>query len=682
MIESIQAELSRGDSAAAIAAAQGHLSEHPDDARALHLLGVAQRIGGDLTGAGESLDRAIALMPDEPQFHLSRALLALSQGQPQAAAAALDAVTAQDPNALAAYVLGVQAALERGDLDAARAQLRLAQRVAAEHPHVLAMEGNLALVEGRASAALGPLTRALEAVPEDGFVLSSLGLAFLAAGNPAFAAQSLRRALDSLPRAVHLRHALIEALRRQGHLDEALAEVATLRAACPGDESLLALAGDLHLARGELEPALAVWGEMLTSSPRPAGPLALVLRTLVQAGATSAAEMLRDDVVAAQPDQDAVWQAGALVAGGDARALHAYAQRWLARLPDSFAGMAARAASAEALGELGAAEADADLVLGLHPAHPEAHLVKLRAELRRDPSAALARAERLVAAARTPETRAACLGWRALALDALGRCAEAAADWQLARAEDPSARPLPPADRPAPAVQPSDGGAPPRLLAGPPGSVAYRIALLLQGLEGLAVLDDRHGFSPRQDGLDPDRADGAVATQQGWRLLIERGGVDTGRALDWLLHFDARHEAHLPDARLLAVLGDPRDLLLEWLAMGSPQQYAFPGVEAAGRWLQDALKPLLRRLQPAREGDLLLRREELESDPVSACTRIAAFCDLSDPPDADALRRVALGLGGLPRNLPAGRWRAYAEALAEGFAPLHEVATQLGYPAA
>jgi len=31
---------------------------------------------------------------------------------------------------------------------------------------------------------------------------------------------------------------------------------------------------------------------------------------------------------------------------------------------------------------------------------------------------------------------------------------------------------------------------------------------------------------------------------------------------------------------------------------------------------------------------------------------------------------------------PAGHWRAYAEPLAEAFAPLHAIATRLGYASA
>jgi len=682
MFESIEAALASGDAAAALAAARELVAQQPDDPRALHLLGIALRLSGDAESAAAPLDRAIALAPDDAQLHLARAMLALSTGDSETAFGALDQATVHDPNALAAYVLRGHTAVSQGDQARAEAQLGLAQRVNPDHPHVLALEGNLALAFGEAKDALPPLTQAVQAAPDDAFVLSCLGLAFLATGNPAFAEQSLRRALEKQPEARRLRWALIDALRRQEQFGEAMAELDALLQAQPDDAAALALKGDLYIAMGELDQALACFRRLLSATPRPGRALAAVLRSLLQVGVADAAELMFDEQVRARPTDDEVWVAGLVLQPEHAKALEQYAARWLAQVPDSVAGTLARAEAAERLGDLGAAEDAADLVLGLEPASSTAHFIKLRAELRLAPEAALERAERLLGAARNIPARRTCLVWRGFALNALGRSAEAVRSWTEARELPAAARPLPETAPPAGEPQPSDEGVPPRLLWGLPGSPVRQIVWMLHGIEGFQMLDDRFGMNPRQDGLGPDRPDGAFATQQGWRLVAERSHVDIAHALDWLLHFDRRHATQLPDARLMTVLADPRDLLLNWLAYGSAQEYHFPGPVEAGDWLAKALLPLAERIESGREDDLLVRLEDVQQDPAGCAAAIGRFCGLPEVPDSIRLASAMRGLGDQPMAFPAGHWRAYAEPLAEAFAPLHAIATRLGYASA
>ncbi len=49
-------------------------------------------------------------------------------------------------------------------------------------------------------------------------------------------------------------------------------------------------------------------------------------------------------------------------------------------------------------------------------------------------------------------------------------------------------------------------------------------------------------------------------------------------------------------------------------------------------------------------------------------------------PNARALSRPNLALGGMPNQFPAGHWRHYREAFEEAFAMLTPVAVRLGYP--
>jgi hypothetical protein len=161
---------------------------------------------------------------------------------------------------------------------------------------------------------------------------------------------------------------------------------------------------------------------------------------------------------------------------------------------------------------------------------------------------------------------------------------------------------------------------------------------------------------------------------------LREGGVDPGTAIDWLPYYDGRVASQLPDARLLAVIDDPRDLLLNWMAFGAPQGMA-PAPEVAATWLAARLQGVVSRIEA---GDAALCRidsTDLLRDPDAAAARVQAFLGLGDGLPVERLLQARTGIGGLPTAFEPGHWRAYAEPLAAAFARLQPLATQLGYPA-
>jgi hypothetical protein len=78
----------------------------------------------------------------------------------------------------------------------------------------------------------------------------------------------------------------------------------------------------------------------------------------------------------------------------------------------------------------------------------------------------------------------------------------------------------------------------------------------------------------------------------------------------------------------------------------------------------------------------VVRSEALDQDTPATLATVQAFLQLDEALDTDASRAALIRLGGMTRNLPAGHWRAYAQVLADAFAPLQAVAARLGYPAA
>src|SRR3546814_16678067 len=85
---------------------------------------MALRASGDSDAALVSIDRAIALAPEDAELHSHRAGYLVGGRQLEAAQAALSQTVELDPNQFGAYVLQAQLALGRGDVEIGRASSR------------------------------------------------------------------------------------------------------------------------------------------------------------------------------------------------------------------------------------------------------------------------------------------------------------------------------------------------------------------------------------------------------------------------------------------------------------------------------------------------------------------------------------------------------------------------------
>ena len=685
MLDAAFAAIARGDAVAALAAAQSSLEATPELADAHLALGLALQLGGDLSAAATALERAIVLDPNRAALHLARASLATAQRDPAAADAATSAAISVDPNSLGAYLMALHLALGRRQPDEAKRLLALAKRVAADDPQVLAAEGSLALAINDHADALRLLSQAAIALPDDPLVLAGLGLAHRAAGNHAFAEATLNRAIAKQPQAVGLRWALIDSLRRQGREVDAISPLRELLAIKPDQRAALALLGDLLMRKGEVAAGLDVYRQLILLPPFQLAPLDRLLQRMVQAGMQQPALAMLDEALARFPNEAMLWQRRMQGAGRDPLALAAVLQRWQQAQPDSANMLAASADLAEWRGDLTSARAHASEALARDPSMIGTEAILLRAELQAEPAAALNRIERLLATSPAAAWLRALNFWRGQAHDRLGQTTQAVAAWEDAWAHSGDGEPLPAAIA-APALTPSAGaelrrelGPPPRLLWSPPGGRPREVLAMLAQVPGFTVLDDRFSRAARADGFGPPRSDGGLASEAGWRHVIEQLGGDPSRCIDWLPHWDSRIAAALPGASLVAVVADPRDLLLNWLAFASPFAVRFPGLIAAATWLRQSLQPLLARIESADPNLLLVTDSQLIDDPAQVAIRLQQTLSLDALPDVATLTASRRGMGGLPVAFAPGHWRTYAEPLAAAFAPLQPIAERLGY---
>jgi tetratricopeptide (TPR) repeat protein len=676
--------LRRGAHDEALAAAREAAAERPDDAQAHRWLAVALAQAGQPAQALASIDRALELAPGEAELHLVRGSLLLAACKPDAARAALDQATGLDPNQVGAYFLQAQLALARGDADEAERQARLAARLAPAHPQHHVIAGMVALRRGDAETALRELTAASEAGMDEPQLTYALGLAHLRLGRTAFAEQAFVRSLERMPGADSLRPLIADLRMQQRRPADALEILRPLLERPQPAPALRRLAGILELEAGRPQEAVRWLQPALAENPRERALLGPLLDAWHQLGQGDQARTTLEQALAATPDDDALWEAR--LAFADAGERRAVVERWNDARQNHPPALEALAALHDEAGESGQAIALTRRVVELAPERLTSQLRLAGIEFVDAPAAAAARLRALLERHQAPAVRSMLYARLAEAEDRTGDQVANIGAW-LARQREwqVEAQPLP-EPVPAPAGWPAPGEADERAIAllwGPPGSGVQILANVAMR-SGLPLLADRFGPNPPRDPLQSPQAaarlaDGTLSPHdlaEQWRGQLPARGIGDGDAvIDWLPWWDnallLALRPQLPAARLLVALRDPRDLLLNWLAFGSQPLLAIESPQAAARWLAGILGQVAdlheQDLQPHR----LLRLDDADGPGALFDTlNIALDTDLPVP-----------GQRHLPGPwLPAGRWRAYAEVLAEPFAELHAVAQRLGYP--
>lgn len=413
-------QLRRGEHGEALATARRFAAENPADPQAQRMLALAEGANGDLVAAQASLDRAIALAPDDATLHFQRAGLLLGAHQVGPAQASLDASIRLNPNELGAYVLQAQLALGRNDLDEAARLARLAARIEPEHPLVQTVEGMLALQAGEVDKAIATLSRAADGAPDDLQPRYALGFAYMAKQHFAFAEQAFRSVIARLPDAGMLRAILADLLWRQGHAAAAADELAPLLAdPATATAAVRRFAGELELSAGRNERAAQLLQSALADDPRDERTVAAITEAWRRLGRADHARRELDAALAKGTAPDALWRAR-LVFMSDLEEGDDLVARWRAAAPESIVALEAAMTMHLNNARLEEAEEVARAIAARQPDHEHARLRLLLGDVRRSPREAISRIEQILThEAPRPEREQLLKEWRALALDSL-----------------------------------------------------------------------------------------------------------------------------------------------------------------------------------------------------------------------------------------------------------------------
>ncbi|WP_439533976.1 tetratricopeptide repeat protein [Polymorphobacter sp.] len=267
------------------------LAADPDDGDALTLLGMIEQRAGHVDAALAALGRARALDPANPA-RLGNHALALKRA---------------------------------GDFHGAIEALQTALRLRPGAAVTLANLGGCLIDAGRAGEAVAPLEAALAARPEHFDALANLGIARARTGDLAAAIGAYDKALALRPDAIEVRLNRVDALVAGGRADEALRTLEAMLARYPGHPRASNQLAGLLEAKGDLEGAIAVYGEALDRGGlnHPVG--VNLTRALVQTGRPREAVALADRLIAALPSVTTplALKCAALERAGEAEALAA-----------------------------------------------------------------------------------------------------------------------------------------------------------------------------------------------------------------------------------------------------------------------------------------------------------------------------------------------------------------------
>ncbi len=680
MIATITQALQRGDTAAALSAAQAFAISDPQNPQAHHWLGICLQRSGDIAGARSAIDQAINMAPDRADFQISRAALALEQKDYAAAEQGMKDAVNLDPNQLQAYVTLAHMALARGENDEATKQLKLAQRIDPDHPQVLLLEGHVAQYSGQADKALKCFTVAAELDSKNPLAQVSLGMAYGARGMWPFAEQAFKNAMALEPSNPGVLRGLVRSQLQQELWLEAIDSLGQWLINKPDDHSARMMRAQVRAQIGQTEETLEdllIVNAANPGNPQVLSPLANLLASLGRA--EEAIEWL-EDALSKSPQNNILWSMRTTMTSQQPEVTQEVLQRWLAALPESPQAHEALAQLHETIGDFDAAETSADVALSYEKNLPFAQFIKLRAEIRKDPKQALARLEILERAATNPESERMVFAWRGLAYDKLQQYDKAAESFRQ-MAQRTLAQHQLPQILPTHTNEHADIAG--TLLWAPTGT---RIELVLQTLShvlGERLLADRNLPSARDDGFGHVRGlpgTPQAGTAESWQDAIRQADLEPDTAVDWIPHFDGYTAAELKGTRTLALISDPRDALINWMVFGSAQAYAFhPDENMSAEWLAQTCEAFADHLEKNSAVVSVVQIDGLPENAASVAQALQVALGIEEALDASLLALKVQARGGFDNQFASGHWRHYRNSFKVAFDRLTPVAVRLGY---
>jgi len=233
------------------------LEAEPENADALHLIGVLSLQAADWDVAAEYIEHAIAISETAPAFHDHLAVVRRNQGRLKDAETEHRRALELDPGFASAYNnLATTLRQDGRTAEAVRAALK-AMETAPNDP-VIAQNAGILFMEAeafaRAAVAFG---QAASANPESATLREKQGIALFRTGQLDAAEAAFREAVRLGATGLNARRWLIETLLVLERVEEAAVAARELADSCPDDARIQALYGVAAMRAGETDAAAA-----------------------------------------------------------------------------------------------------------------------------------------------------------------------------------------------------------------------------------------------------------------------------------------------------------------------------------------------------------------------------------------------------------------------------------------
>lgn len=250
---------------------------------ALPVLAQAQLNLGDPHGALVSINRAIALMPQTPNFYMQRAIIeaVLGQTQPEMGdlTAVINAASSASPQAGDKEMLYHSLVLRSGtyltlhQIAPARADITQAITLFPKQPQAYAVLADIEHAAGNLDAAVAADQKAIAVDPNDALLYASLSMLHDAQHNYAAAAADEAAILKIQPHSATDLNNRCWFLALDGKLDEALGDCQLALKITPNDPATLDSTGFVYLQKQQNELAIHYYTLALKAAPQMASSL-------------------------------------------------------------------------------------------------------------------------------------------------------------------------------------------------------------------------------------------------------------------------------------------------------------------------------------------------------------------------------------------------------------------------
>lgn len=602
MIQQANEHFAAGDWAAAETGYRSLVEEDPGHAEALFMLAQVRQKQGDLDEPVELLDQAARAEPLNPNIFHARGVLHINRREPEQAEKYFHQALEIDPNHANSRNGLAFLELSSGRFEAAEHSANLALVERPEDPQALTYLGTALLEQDRAEEAIACLQKALSIEPASPTAQGQLGRAFLASGNAGFAMQCFENALQHNPDAADMLEYLGRAQLENGMFDEAAGNLRKAAEAGRANPDLYRALARVEASVGRPVTAEALLRAALEMAPEREDLTVPLAEVLLARGANDEAVKFLEPLVEQGTDNE---QAYALLATAHSRA--GDADRARAVLEPRIASGAAPVDShivyiqvLQAAGEAGEAEAVLEALLQRPRPPLQARFYKARMLYRSQDPAAIEWLQDLAAEQRLARDQQIIINHM------LGDCLHQAGRYQeAARAyaamahrhaqvltleqepDEDEESPLTAMDAELtaawPAQSPGDGLADPVFVIAWPGSGQEQVLPALAEHPDVRILDDQgESQAARRALIDRPRGRSALEALDEEQRRARRAAyheavaeldtpADTAVTLDamWLTVESLPTIYRLfPQARVLLILRDPRDMTVSWLQSG------------------------------------------------------------------------------------------------------------------